>query len=820
MYRQQSNNDYSDHQENNGNYLYSSSTAYSDTSGHSVPVTRRGSSASVDTTAASTVLSTPIISDAAYANYPGPLHQYQQQNLQARSRSQTSSSAGGGGGPGSTSMSRQPTTESIPDKSYYRNQQHLHNPGSQMKPGSSAFPSGQGGAVQAPLGVQRGMSGGGQPSASSSMPPTVTNAPSNGFGAGAAGAGTQAASAPQKIILQTTERRGKLLLNDNGFQPARLVYHTTYGGKMNWQLSKTGETTIGRKDDNTVVLSDAKISKYHAVIKKTEQGYVVTDKNSSNGVKVNESLIEKSTPTLLHDGDSLLIGSINLFFYDEVREDTSFRDAAGATSPGSQGASNRPMSYYNEDPLAFTNTNLPTNVTDRPRPVSMAPRRPTSTEEQYLKLVTILPEEKKYEEVVTIREEVDATEQEVDFRKLDEDSTDIVTLKEDYEKLRLAYELSKISIAHDISQLLEKSLQLMFDIMPVDRGVVLLVDQNTGIMGTHYVKLREGKANEGREILLSSTILRKVYYSRKALITSDAYEDPMLGKAASVRYGQIRSVICVPLIGHNKVHGILHLDSRDRINSFSSKDLSLVKTISNQTAMAIENNMLVKEVEAKARITEQLSRFLAPHVVDRMVHQSEIIRKGGQIREGTIIFADIRGFTQLSENSTPSEVVNLLNDYFERLVRIVFKYDGVVDKYIGDALMATFGTLDEETDSEYRSVAAALEMKLAIKDMNIDRQRAGKEPVYVGVGVNTGELLSGFIGSSQRLEYTCIGDTVNTSSRICSMAARNQVLISEMTYEKVKNRVEAVPVGMRQFKGKAKEVMVYEALSLKRVPGN
>jgi adenylate cyclase len=153
------------------------------------------------------------------------------------------------------------------------------------------------------------------------------------------------------------------------------------------------------------------------------------------------------------------------------------------------------------------------------------------------------------------------------------------------------------------------------------------------------------------------------------------------------------------------------------------------------------------------------------------------------------------------------------------LVTIVFKYNGVVDKYIGDALMAVFGSLEDDLDAEFRAVSAALEFKLAIQAMNEDRARFGKEPISIGVGLNTGtrcnigEILVGFIGSSQRLEYTCIGDTVNTSSRVCSMAKQNQVLISEFTYKHVADRVQAVQVGARQFKGKQQEVMVYEVFS-------
>jgi adenylate cyclase len=150
-----------------------------------------------------------------------------------------------------------------------------------------------------------------------------------------------------------------------------------------------------------------------------------------------------------------------------------------------------------------------------------------------------------------------------------------------------------------------------------------------------------------------------------------------------------------------------------------------------------------------------------------------------------------------------------------QLVKIVFKWDGVVDKFIGDALMAVFGTLEGEGDAEYRATAAAIEFKRALHDMNTERARSGKEAISIGVGVNTGVLLAGFIGSAQRLEYTCIGDTVNTSSRICSMAERDQVLISESTYLVVRDRVNVVPVGLRQFKGKETEVMVYEARGLR-----
>ncbi|KAI9203358.1 nucleotide cyclase [Polychytrium aggregatum] len=573
----------------------------------------------------------------------------------------------------------------------------------------------------------------------------------------------------RKIIFQTTQPRSLSPSQPTSY--ARLMMNASYGGQVSFALNRR-ETKLGRKEDNHIVLTCAKISKYHAVIRRDDEDspptYYIKDNMSANGLRINDSTIEPGEFYRLADDDVIKLGTITLRL-----QYASIDDGTPTTSPSKR----------------------------TPRPTS-------GNAEKFLRLVTILPFEQRYEDSVTIRAELEA-DGDPDFKRVDQ-VTDIGTLREDYEKLRLAYKLSQLSFKMDITELLARSLDLIFEILAVDRGVVLLVDQATGILSTQFVKLREGKADDSQEILMSSTIIRKVYYTRTCLITSDAYEDPLLGKTA--RYGQMRSVICVPLIARNKVHGILHLDSKDRINSFSSKDLSLVKTISNHTAMAIENSILIKEVEQKARITEQLSRFLAPHVVDRMVNRSDISRSGGRELVGTIVFVDIRGFTHLSETCEPSEVVSLLNDYFERLVRIVFKYEGVVDKYIGDALMAVFGTLEGEVDAEYRSVAAGIEFVKAIDVMSEERQRIGKAPISIGVGINTGEILAGFIGCSQRLEYTCIGDAVNTSSRICDSAKSGQVLISETTYEFVKDRIECRPIGSQHFKGKTREVMIYEAV--------
>ncbi|TPX60729.1 hypothetical protein PhCBS80983_g01647 [Powellomyces hirtus] len=592
-----------------------------------------------------------------------------------------------------------------------------------------------------------------------------------------------------RLIVHTTPRRS--FVTDS---TPRLVYITRFGGKTDFHLVRD-ETTIGRKDDNNIALPCPRISKYHALVIRGEQGFYLRDRNSANGIKVNDKLISHNSPHLLREGDRIEIGTFSLDFHEGVPPKNKFAVADQKASPLSPAS-----------PLLSAGT--------------LGRRRPshTVTEEEYkyTKLVTILPPDKKYEDSMIIQEEVHAPSDRasMQFQK-GYDVTDMITLREDYEKLRLAYELSKV-FSTNINEALSKACELMFEILPIDRAVVLLRDQDTNMLMTHYVEVREGKGYDNKEICVSSTILSRVFHSRKSLIISDAFEDPMLSKTASIRVGQMRSILCVPLVSNKKVHGILHLDSQDRINAFSKKDVSLVNTIATQTAMAIENNLLLKEIQNKAKLQENLSRFLPPHVVSKMTSEgADGVRQPGRDVVGTILFADIRGFTQLSEKSTPTEVVSLLNDFFERLVNIVFKYNGIVDKYIGDALMTAFGTLaDEGEDPEYRAVCAALEFKEAIYDMNVERAKFKKEPIAVGIGLNTGELLTGFIGSSRRLEYTCIGDTVNTSSRICAMAEPNQVLISQRTLEAIEGRFEVRVVGGRMFKGKNKEVVVWEVLKV------
>jgi adenylate cyclase len=212
------------------------------------------------------------------------------------------------------------------------------------------------------------------------------------------------------------------------------------------------------------------------------------------------------------------------------------------------------------------------------------------------------------------------------------------------------------------------------------------------------------------------------------------------------------------------------------------------------------------------------SRYVSPKVVDQLVKDPNAeLKLGGNQQNVTVLFSDIRGFTTMSEQLKPAQVVELLNEYFQTWTDIIFKHDGTVDKFIGDAVMAIFGAPVEHEDDPVRAVKAALEMKAALHQLNSKWEAEGKPTFKIGVGLNTGEAIVGNMGSQQAMGYTVIGDTVNVASRLESKTKDFGafLLISEQTYQYVKDIIEVEEHTGVQVKGRAGALSVYEVLGLK-----
>jgi adenylate cyclase len=213
----------------------------------------------------------------------------------------------------------------------------------------------------------------------------------------------------------------------------------------------------------------------------------------------------------------------------------------------------------------------------------------------------------------------------------------------------------------------------------------------------------------------------------------------------------------------------------------------------------------------KKHILSVFGRYVSKDVVQHLLASKGALELGGQERELSALFVDIRGFTAISEKLSPHQVIDFLNHYFGSMTDMVFKNNGTLDKFIGDSIMAVFNSPHDEPDHAFKAVKTAREMM----DACVKLQKHGMPKIQIGIGVNTGKAVVGNMGSAQRQEFTAIGDTVNTASRLCGVAEPGQIVISESTYERCKDRIVAKKLPPLHVKGKEKALSVYEVTGLR-----
>jgi adenylate cyclase len=389
--------------------------------------------------------------------------------------------------------------------------------------------------------------------------------------------------------------------------------------------------------------------------------------------------------------------------------------------------------------------------------------------------------------------------------------TNIESLRADYEKLRIAHELSqKLSFDTDLDEILKRIVDETFQLIKADRAVILLIDPDTEQLAPRYVKQKR----EGEEIQLSSSILEEVKNNKRAVLSSDAMLDERFKAAKSIIMQGIRSTMCVPLLYGDRLVGAMHMDSLLTTGAFTEKDLTLFQGIAQQAATAIENQRLAKKIEREAGTRAQFQRLLSPNLVDQIVNGALQLDQAGTERDVTMLFADIRGFTAMSERHPPEEMVKTLNDYFEVMVDVLFAHGGTLDKYVGDEIIGLFGAPVALPDAAERAVRCGLAMQEALEEFNRVRESAGAEPIQIGIAINTGPVIAGAIGSSRTLQYTVIGDAVNVASRLCNVAKAGEVLISETTMELTRDRVQAEAQESVQVKGKSKALAIYRVTGI------
>lgn len=222
--------------------------------------------------------------------------------------------------------------------------------------------------------------------------------------------------------------------------------------------------------------------------------------------------------------------------------------------------------------------------------------------------------------------------------------------------------------------------------------------------------------------------------------------------------------------------------------------------------------LAIEDITQQSKIKNTFKRYVSKQIVDQLLDDDARLNLGGEKRTVTILFTDIRGFTAMSEKMKPEEVVSTLNEYFSEMIDIVFKNNGTLDKIVGDELMIVFGAPILGDDDTERAVRTAQEMMDTLKKLNKKRNKRGMSNIHIGIGINSGPVVSGNIGSREMMDYTVIGDAVNLGARLCSNAAPGEIIASETVYNNTKDKFSFEKLEPIFVKGKKEKVEIYRAI--------
>ena len=371
--------------------------------------------------------------------------------------------------------------------------------------------------------------------------------------------------------------------------------------------------------------------------------------------------------------------------------------------------------------------------------------------------------------------------------------------------------LSELSQINNIELLCQKILDFTKEVVKPERGMVLLYQSDD----TKNLKLIASiGTNENTESLnISRTIVDAAVENRSGILAADVQSDERFAEAKSVMASGMRSVMCVPLLDKSQVFGIALLSHSGQIGAFTPADLDLFTAIATGAGMALANAHMALRLARAAQTRQSLERFLSPVLVEQVINNQVSLKRGGNEQEVTVMFADIRGFTSLTERSAARDVVVLLNEYFDRMVEVIFHHDGILDKFIGDAIMALWGPPTSKPDDASKAFRAAIAMQKELFLLNQEREKRGENPIEIGIGLASGICVAGNIGARRRMEYTVIGDAVNLSSRLSSIADAGEVICDAETFKRVGSPSDAIELPPTQVKGKEKPVKLYKAWS-------
>ncbi len=513
---------------------------------------------------------------------------------------------------------------------------------------------------------------------------------------------------------------------------------------------------MGRAEDNDVVLVADEVSRHHAKFIPRGVQTVLYDLSSLNGTYVNR---QRVVERVLSDQDEIWLGSKCRMIYREGTVSEIEKE------PGRDSTLSEDLDKIRAEMESVGNS------------LSMIGRRGYTPATQNTETPTLSQNE-------------------------------VLKMSRAFRRLDALYKASKlIASEFDLHNRLSAVLDTVIEVMEAQRGFILLRDESDGTLKVSVAR------EMGHDLHASSPsmgIAGRAAIAGEPVLMADRDQDSEFGVRESIIRQQIRSAMCVPLRVEDRILGSIYVDTRNAAHTFNEEDLELFASLAAQSAMAIENVQLYERMVEVEKKRANLGRFLSPSIVEEIMKEDTVLELGGRKRVVTTLFCDVRGFSTIAERVSPNELVDMLNEHFTAMTKIIFDLQGTLDKYIGDEIMAVFGSPLGTDNDALRAVRAALAIQAMNTELNAKRAR-DREPFFeLGIGIATGEAIAGFMGSPDRMEFTVVGDKVNTARRLCSLASPGQVICSQATHEIVAEQVKARPIGTVVLKGKEEPVHAFE----------
>ncbi len=515
--------------------------------------------------------------------------------------------------------------------------------------------------------------------------------------------------------------------------------------------------TIGRLPECDLHLPFSEISRYHAHFLKAETGeWLIEDLGSKNGTRLNQELV--SSPQPIKHGDVIYLGSIFLTVL----------------------MSNHPQP--NQKPLE-------------------------------------LPEQ----QVKVFGNAEDLQEKWTQVDQLGEKETSYQTT---ISRLKDLVDIGRnLNSAVSIKSIFSQVQQVVFRNLPSIERLALLVDiEGLGELEILNAAVRDVSAQATLapdDSWISRTICQKVFAERVAIKTADAQRDDRFDGEHSILAKGIKSALAVPLWDKNLVVGVLYADGCAYFNPWSQggdEDLSFFSALGNLVASAVQRWLLSQKLRSEEVIRQRLVRYHSPAVVQHIMKEGAL--EGGRLTpveaDISILFADLVGFTALSQRLNAPQVAQLLNSFFEEMLKEVFAVGGTLDKFIGDCIMAFFGAPEPQTDHADRALCAARKMLSRLDRLNA--AKAFYEPLQLRIAINSGKAVVGDVGSSQRVDYTVLGSTINLASRMQHVCLPGECVVSEATFARLSKKQGLVALKDYNFKGIDQPIRIYQTTRFLKKP--